>query len=103
MKSMKRTLILLCLLLGSVMLGVALGIAWIFPQAHTTRKVSAPARVTGTPTASSIHYLYYALKSSQGFMLARAQKGTDGRPLGAPQPLTMIGDGFGQTESDSVS
>jgi hypothetical protein len=99
---MKRVLIPLLPILGSVMVVIALGIAWLYPQAQPQRKIS-PARVAGTSVASAAQYLYYALKNPQGFMLARAVKGPDGRPLSDPRPLTLLGDGFGQVESDSIS
>ena len=48
------------------------------------------------------NYLYYTLKQSGEFVLARAAKGSNGQPLAAPQPLTQFGNGFGQQESDLV-
>jgi hypothetical protein len=47
-------------------------------------------------------YVYYVLKQADGFVLARAPKGSDGQPVGVPQPLTHFTDGFGLTESDSI-
>jgi len=47
-------------------------------------------------------YLYYALKQSGGYMLARAAKGSDEQPLGMPQPVAQFGNGFGQQESDVI-
>src|SRR5260370_9035608 len=47
-------------------------------------------------------YLYYALKQSGGYMLARAVKGSDGQPLSMPQPVAEFGNGFGQQESDAI-
>ena len=32
------------------------------------------------------NYLYYTVKQSSGFVLARAAKGSDGQPLSMPQP-----------------
>ncbi len=48
------------------------------------------------------HYLYYALKQSNGYVLARSVKGSDGQPLAAPLPIAQFGNGFGQSESDGI-
>lgn len=47
-------------------------------------------------------YLYYILKTPQGFMLARARKGSDNQPVSSLESLVLLGDGFGQVPSDSV-
>ena len=47
-------------------------------------------------------YVYYTLKQSDGFVLARAPKGADGQPLATPQPVAHFSDGFGLVESDNV-
>ena len=44
------------------------------------------------------NYLYYALKQSGGYVLARAAKGSAGQPLAMPQPLVQFGNSFGQQE-----
>jgi hypothetical protein len=57
----------------------------------------------GTQSVGPPHsYVYFTLKSEQGFALARAPKGTSGQPVGEPQELALIGEGFGQVETDSV-
>jgi len=48
------------------------------------------------------NYLYYAVKQSNGFVLARAAKGSAGQPLAAPLPIAQFGNGFGQSESDVI-
>ena len=48
------------------------------------------------------NYLYYALKQSSGYVLARSAKGSNGQPLAAPLPITQFGNGFGQAESDAI-
>ncbi|GCF06617.1 TolB family protein [Dictyobacter arantiisoli] len=48
-------------------------------------------------------YLYYTLKDTRGFVLARAPKGANGQPLGSPQPLVALGDTFGQLSTDEVA
>ncbi len=47
-------------------------------------------------------YLYYTLKQSDGFVLARALKGDNDQPLSAPHPIAHFTDEFGLEESDSV-
>lgn len=65
---------------------------------------SAPAqtaqRQQSCPQQSASNY--YALKQSGGFVLARADRGTSGQPLNAPQSLASFGNGFGLQESDAV-
>ncbi len=48
------------------------------------------------------NYLYYALKQSGGYVLARAVKGSEGQPLAMPQSVAQFGNGFGQLESDAI-
>ena len=48
------------------------------------------------------NYLYYAIKQSSGYVLARSAKGSDGQPLAAPLPIAQFGNGFGQSESDVI-
>lgn len=48
------------------------------------------------------NYLYYALKQSRGYVLARTAKGSAGQPLALPQPVAQFGNGFGQQESDAI-
>lgn len=48
-------------------------------------------------------YNYYVVKESEGFVLARAQKGEHGQPLDAPQAITQLGNGFGLSSSDSIT
>ena len=47
-------------------------------------------------------YLYYTIKQSGGYALARAAKGSNGQPLGTPQAVAQFGNGFGLLESDAV-
>ncbi len=47
-------------------------------------------------------YVYYVLKQADGFVLARAPRGSDGQPVDVPRPLTHFTDGFGLTESDNI-
>ena len=61
---------------------------------------SSPGQHQGMVDRGS--YLYYALKQSSGYVLARSVKGSDGQPLAAPLPIAQFGNGFGQSESDEI-
>ena len=63
----------------------------LLPRSHAQRRHD-----------SSRPYVYYTLKQSDGFVLARAPKGADGQPLGTPESVAHFGDGFGLVESDNV-
>ena len=63
-------------------------------------RIAAHSQTQGLPASS---YLYYALKSTNGFVLARAIKGANGQPVGTPQTLVALGNDFGLSSSDSVS
>lgn len=69
----------------------------LLAQSRAQRGSEQPAAATNTGG-----YLYYALRQSSGFVLARAPKGAEGQPLGVPQPLAKFTDGFGLAESDSI-
>jgi len=56
----------------------------------------------GKQQTSAPAYLYYILKASGGFLLARAPEGHAHQPLSGPQPVTLIGSGFGRSEADAV-
>ena len=47
-------------------------------------------------------YIYFTLKQSTGFVLARAPRGSSGQPLGDPQSVVRFSNDFGLAESDSV-
>ena len=63
-------------------------------------RMAAHSQTQGLPSSA---YLYYTLKSTNGFVLARAIKGADGQPVGTPQTLVSLGNEFGLSSSDSVS
>jgi Periplasmic component of the Tol biopolymer transport system len=52
------------------------------------------------PTAEN--YVYYTVKDTRGFVLARAHKGEDGQPVGALQTLLPLGHGFGLASTDAI-
>ena len=93
----RRTLLTLLLLL------VLAGITTAFYLQSTHRAFSYfQTNATTTSGNSNATYIYYTLKQSSGFVLARAPKGNNGQPLSTPQTVAQFSDGFGQLESDSV-
>jgi len=79
----------------TVTLALVLTIVIVF-WAQADLKASPRAQ---TPITS---YVYYTLKQSDGFVLARAPRGDRGQPLSAPQVVAHFSNGFGLEESDSV-
>ena len=83
-------LVLLVLVLGSFgIFGLRNG-----QQAHSQ------ARVRGF---SPFSYIYYTLKDTHGFVIARARRGANGQPVGTPETLALLGDEFGLVDSDSIA
>jgi len=64
------------------------------PQAHSQTRVQS---------ASPFSYLYYTLKDTRGFVIARARKGINDQPVGTLETLAVLGNEFGLVDSDSVS
>lgn len=83
-------------LLVPVMLVVAMGLVAVVQRAHVD--MSARASTSLAPDS----YIYYVLKQSQGFVLARAVKGAAGQPVSGSQVIASFNDAFGQVEGDAV-
>lgn len=66
----------------------------------TQNRIAAHSQTQGLAPSA---YLYYTLKASNGFVLARAIKGAEGQPVGTPQTLVSLGNEIGLSSSDSVS
>ena len=64
------------------------------------QRVHSQTRVS---SASPFSYLYYTLKDTRGFVIARARKGINNQPVGTPETLAVLGNEFGLVDSDSVS
>ena len=91
---MRRNTLIVLLLLLVMSITVAL-------FAHSNINVHSQS-IPNTDLAST-SYLYYTLKTPQGFMLARARKGAGNQPIGTLESLVLLGNGFGQVASDSVA
>jgi Tol biopolymer transport system component len=83
-------------LLIPVMVIVAMGLLTVVQRGHVDTGASASASLAPS------NYIYYTLKQSKGFVLARAIKGTAGQPVSAPQVIASFSDSFGQVEGDGV-
>lgn len=66
---------------------------------HSYASLRAMPSVT---SASGQDYLYYVLKNSSGFVLARARKGLNAQPVETPRQVASFGGGFGQTTTDGI-
>src|SRR3989442_899759 len=69
---------------------------------NTGASTSGVAQPLSTRSQNSTAYIYYTLKQSSGFVLARAPKGNSGQPLSTPQPIAQFTNGFGQASTDSI-
>ena len=88
-------IILPVFLLTVIIAGITIwnNLAHSFAHTNTTRQsMNGP----GSP------YLYYTLKETSGFVLARATKGADGQPTSIPQSVASFTDGFGLEGADAV-
>jgi WD40 repeat protein len=102
-----RWLIAATLLFVLIIGGVALYIIRSQPATHplaTLGEKTTPG--PGCPRCpcgrNSPGYVYFTLKQSTGFVLARTPRGTSGQPLGDPQPIAPFSNGLGLLESDGV-
>ncbi|HET9920409.1 MAG TPA: hypothetical protein VFQ30_11245 [Ktedonobacteraceae bacterium] len=66
------------------------------------QRVSVSTGVRADPSLVPADYIYYTLKQSNGFVLARAVRGSSDQPTSAPQVIASFSDSFGQVEGDSV-
>jgi WD40 repeat protein len=89
---------LACLLTG-MLLAYHLLPLWYVYAGHVTlpTEPSVASRL-----AQKDHYLYYVLKQSGGFVLARALAGAESQPVGTPHVVASFGDDFGQTSADTI-
>ena len=89
--SLTASLIFLLLVLVAILGAVSFQAR---PPAHSQTRVSS---------ASPFAYLYYTLKDTRGFVIARTRKGINNQPVGVPETLAVLGNEFGLVDSDSVS
>jgi Tol biopolymer transport system component len=103
---MRRTLLtalVLLLLVGIVTIFYIQGQHGAYSYYDSTHRISANRANTNIGNSSNATlYIYYTLKQSTGFVLARAPRGSSGQPLGDPQPVVRFSNDFGLAESDSV-
>lgn len=81
------------LLVAAMLLAQSLALHGQEIQSSGSRPVQRPG--------SAVSFLYYVLKSSSGFTLARASRGVNNQPTSAPQILASFGR-FGQNTTDNV-
>jgi Tol biopolymer transport system component len=82
------------LLVAAALAGQAL---WLHSRTAGIGKAESQTRA-----ASSGSYLYYILKSPEGFVLARAHKGANNQPGETPKKVASFGGNFGQTTADTI-
>lgn len=83
-------------LLVPVMLVVVMGLVAVVQRTHVETGAQASASLAPT------NYIYYTLKQSKGFVLARAVEGVDGQPGSVPQIIASFSDSFGLAGGDGV-
>ncbi len=91
-QSLTRSLVFLLLLLVGIL--AAVNLQGRQQQAHSQTKVAS---------ASPFSYLYYTLKDTRGFVIARARKGVNSQPIETPQTVAVLGNEFGLVSTDSVA
>ncbi len=94
----KRRAIAGALLTSLVVCAALLSHALLF----SSGPASQAARDRQLQSAPPGRYLYYVLKQSSGFVLARARAGGDSQPTEAPHVVARFGEDFGQTTADTV-
>lgn len=75
-------------------------------QVHSSSNTQATSGFATTwPAGKMVQnpYVYYTLKQTTGFVLARAFKGAKGQPIGQATVVSPFTSGFGQEESDNVT
>jgi len=97
--SMQKIPLYVILLLLAICLVVGISIARIDSRVRSQEETPHSYTVQDTPPPD---YLYYVLKDPRGFMLARAPEGYAHQPLSTPQPIKLIGSGFGLSVADAV-
>ena len=91
--------IMLVLLSMFLLTGSIVGITIWNDLAHSFAQTGSATHKANEATSP---YLYYALKGTSGFVLARATKGSNKQPTSIPQPIASFTDGFGSENGDAV-
>src|SRR5947208_16592228 len=102
MRRISLTGLVLLLLVGIVTAFYFQGELRAYSHTDTNQISSNRANtITGGPSNTTA-YIYYTLKQSTAFVLARALRGSSAQPVGDPQAVARSSDGFGLAEPDSV-
>src|SRR5438105_3881110 len=99
---MRRTVLIVLLLLMLVGVGCVFYLRGSRAYSDMSTNTMSTSRQRLVGNADPTTYIYYTLKESTGFVLARALKGSSGQPLGEPQAIAPFTQGFGLIEVDSV-
>jgi hypothetical protein len=91
--------ITVCVLVGLLVCVALLSNSLLFHNGQT-RSASTPR--LSNAAAPGDRYLYYVLKQSTGFVLARARTGANNAPLGTPRVVASFSDDFGETTADNI-
>lgn len=94
----KRRLMAGVALAGAVVCAALLSHVVLF----SSSSASQAAGNRQTESTQNVQYLYYVLKQTSGFVLARARAGGDHQPTETPRVVARFGEGFGQTTADTV-
>lgn len=96
----KRGTIAGAVLAGLLVCAALLSHTLLFSPGRSSQ-AARETHIGSTPTPGG-HYLYYVLKQSSGFVLARAQAGANNQPTETPHVVASFGEAFGQTTADTV-
>src|SRR2546430_16250122 len=101
MRRISLTGLVLLLLVGIVTAFYFQGELRAYSHTGTNQISSKKANtITGGPSNTTA-YIYYTLKQSTGFLLARALNGSIGQPVSDPQAAARFCDGVGLAEAHS--
>jgi len=89
-------------LTGLIVCTALFGPAWFFTVRSGRAGSANPVVNSASMPVQSGQYLYYVLKKPEGFVLARARKGTSNQPVETPQEIASFSDNFGMTTADNV-
>jgi dipeptidyl aminopeptidase/acylaminoacyl peptidase len=89
-------------LTGLIACAALLGPTWFFTARSSSLGAANPVVNLASMPVQDSQYLYYVLKKPEGFVLARARKGTSNQPVEMPQEIASFNDNFGMSTADNV-